>query len=328
MTPTPQISFGVIVLNGMPFIPYLIKTLYPYAHEIIIVEGAASTATAIADEKGHSIDGTLDELKKIKSQFDPDGKISIITAEDEGHPNGFWPGEKDEQSQAYAKRATGDYLWQVDSDEFYLDDDIRYICNFLNEHPETTQISFKQITFWGGLNSIVNGPFLQNGNEIYNRLFKWGRGYTYQTHRPPTVINDNGENIKNIHLIHGDALAQKGVFLYHYSLLLPKQVLEKSEYYRSASWAMRGKANDWAKNVFLTLKNPFRVHNVYNYISWLEPYKGPHPHQIRLMMDDLQKNNPSMLRKTDDIEKLLGSLSYKMKRWVIKMLVRLNIYTV
>ena len=46
-------------------------------------------------------------------------KITIITAEDEGYPDGFWPGEKLEQSQAYAKRATGNYLWQVDIDEFY-----------------------------------------------------------------------------------------------------------------------------------------------------------------------------------------------------------------
>ena len=45
--------------------------------------------------------------------------MTLVTAEDEGHPDGFWPGEKDEQSRAYASRATGDYLWQVDVDEFY-----------------------------------------------------------------------------------------------------------------------------------------------------------------------------------------------------------------
>ena len=46
----------------------------------------------------------------------------MVTAEECGHENGFWPGEKDEQSRAYAARATGDYLWQVDVDEFYLAD--------------------------------------------------------------------------------------------------------------------------------------------------------------------------------------------------------------
>ena len=50
---------------------------------------------------------------------EPEDELVIVTAEDDGHPNGFWPGEKDEQSRAYAKRATGDYLWQVDIDEFY-----------------------------------------------------------------------------------------------------------------------------------------------------------------------------------------------------------------
>src|SRR3546814_13971834 len=58
---------------------------------------------------------------------DPEDKVVIVTAEDEGHPDGFWPGEKDEQSRAYAKRATGNYLWQIDVDEFYRSEDIEAV---------------------------------------------------------------------------------------------------------------------------------------------------------------------------------------------------------
>jgi len=56
----------------------------------------------------------------------------IVTAEMCGHRDGFWPGEKDEQSRAYAERATGDWLWQVDVDEFYHPTDIERVmisCN-------------------------------------------------------------------------------------------------------------------------------------------------------------------------------------------------------
>lgn len=49
----PKITFGMIVLNGLPFIKYNLIELYPYAHQIIIVEGACKTAEAIADKNGH-----------------------------------------------------------------------------------------------------------------------------------------------------------------------------------------------------------------------------------------------------------------------------------
>ncbi|MFC1960142.1 hypothetical protein ACFLYO_05490 [Chloroflexota bacterium] len=34
----PRISFGMIVLNGLPFVSYNLRALYPFAHRIIAVE--------------------------------------------------------------------------------------------------------------------------------------------------------------------------------------------------------------------------------------------------------------------------------------------------
>ena len=50
----PRVSFGMIVLNGMPFVPYNLLALYPFAHQIIVVEGAAPGAAGIATPAGHS----------------------------------------------------------------------------------------------------------------------------------------------------------------------------------------------------------------------------------------------------------------------------------
>jgi hypothetical protein len=58
----PRVSFGIIVLNGEPFVRYTLRALYPYAHQIIIAEGAAPGARNIATSDGHSRDGTLDTL--------------------------------------------------------------------------------------------------------------------------------------------------------------------------------------------------------------------------------------------------------------------------
>ncbi len=106
----PRITFGIIVLNGEPFTKYCLRQLYPFAYEIIVVEGGSRWAIDQAPE-GHSIDGTLEALQEFKEQEDPENKVQIITR------HGFWE-EKTEQSQAFAERATGDYLWQVDIDEF------------------------------------------------------------------------------------------------------------------------------------------------------------------------------------------------------------------
>jgi hypothetical protein len=44
----PTITFGMIVLDGMPFLPYNLRALYPFAHQIIVVEGASPGAAVIA----------------------------------------------------------------------------------------------------------------------------------------------------------------------------------------------------------------------------------------------------------------------------------------
>jgi len=311
----PKVTFGMIVLNGEPFIRYNLRALYPFAHQIIIVEGASPAAAGIAASDGHSVDGTLDALRYFKSKEDPEDKLIILTAEDEGYPNGFWPGEKHEQSQAYARRATGDYLWQVDVDEFYRPEDTCRVLDVLRQDPSITAVSFKQITFWGWFDYTVDGWYLRRGGEIYHRLFKWAPDYRYITHRPPTVQNAQGQDLRQLHWIDGNAVASIGIFLYHYSLLFPKQVIEKCDYYKHADWAERTEAVQWVEKNYLKLRNPYRVHNVYDYPSWLERFNGVHSPQIELLRADLQAGKIDIaLRSTDDIEQLLHSPLYRLGR--------------
>src|SRR5262245_44599038 len=165
MQVTPRVSFGMIVLNGEPFLRYNLRALYPFAHQIIVVEGACRGAESLATEDGHSTDQTLQILEDFKKNEDPLNKLTIVTR------NGFWS-EKDEQSAAYAKIATGDYLWQIDVDEFYQPQDMETILSCLSSDPTITAVSFKQITFWGGFEYFVDGWYLRRGADIYRRLFK------------------------------------------------------------------------------------------------------------------------------------------------------------
>jgi hypothetical protein len=320
----PAVTFGMIVLNGLPFLPYNLRALYPYAHQIIVVEGAVPGAAALATTDGHSRDGTLEELTRFARDEDPDGKLTIVTAESDGHTDGFWPGEKDEQSRAYAARATGDYLWQVDVDEFYLPADMESILIRLARPPELSAVTFPTLTFWGGLNHVADGWYLRRGASDYHRLFRWGPGYTYATHRPPTVLDALERDTRTLRWLDARAIARMGIIMRHYSLLFPFQAREKVEYY--SNWGLyagsfeSAETERWLRDSYLTLRRPYRVHNVYRYPSWLEPYRGPHPPQIVQMMSDIDAGRVCVeARPTDDVTKLLGSPTYMAGRELLRL---------
>lgn len=322
----PKITFGIIVLNGEPFTRYNLRALYPFAHQIIVVEGASRYARHIATPEGHSSDGTLEVLRRFQADEDPEHKLTIVTAEDEGHPDGFWPGEKDQQSRAYAARATGDWLWQIDIDEFYLPEDMARIRDQLLTQPATQTVSFKQIPFWGSLDWYADGWYLRydSGRE-FHRLFRWGPGYTYATHRPPTVVDRAGVNLRRSGWVRAHTLARRGVFLYHYSLLFPQQASYKSRYYS----ALFGHRESWAQRSYSTLQDPFRVHNVELYPSWIERYTKGHPPQAQLMWRDIVAGRFAALqiRQTDDIERLDASPIYRGARALLKLVGPLVYYS-
>jgi glycosyltransferase involved in cell wall biosynthesis len=313
-----KISFGIIVLNGEPFIKYCLRSLYKFAHEIIVVEGATEMAKSISTKDGHSLDNTLEILKKFKQEEDPDNKIKLISKD------GYWT-EKDEQSQAYAKVATGNYLWQVDMDEFYKEEDMRRIIKMLEYDPDITAVSFEQITFWGDLGYKVDSIYLQGGAKFYHRLFKWGPGYKYVTHRPPTVENEKGSNLRDINWVKGKELSRKNIYLYHYSLLFPRQVEQKVKYYSSfsSSWGKyaRGVIN-WSKNNFLSrVNNPFQLHNMHMHAGWIEKYKGGHPKEVNKMIEAIKTGKIKVkLRDNSDIEILESKSVYRTIRALLQFL--------
>jgi len=319
----------MIVLNGLPFLPYNLRALYPFAHQIVVVEGAVPGAAGIATPDGHSRDGTLRELRRFARDEDPDGKLVVVTAEDHGYENGFWPGEKDEQSRAYASRATGDYLWQVDVDEFYLPAHMQGVLEVLAGSPGITAVTFPTLTFWGSTKCTVDGWFLRRGAADYHRLFRWTPGSTYATHRPPTVLDAKGRDTRSVGWLDARATGRLGFAMYHYSLLFPALVVDKVDYY--FDWGLAGDwfkdSRRWLADSYLTLRRPYRVHNVYHYPSWLQRFEGPQPPQIdRLMADVAHGVTPMAKRPMDDVEWLLRSPRYAAGRELVKFAEPLDRY--
>lgn len=316
----PKITFGVIVLNGEPFTQYCLRSIYPFAYEIIVVEGGHVDTKSVCTPDGHSVDGTLETLYKFKKEEDPENKLTIVTRE------GFWP-KKDEfgndrtpQSRAYAERATGDYLWQVDIDEFYRTSDIITILEMLRDDPSITAVSFKQKSFWGDINYISDAVYLRRNVGGWHRIFKWAKNYKYLTHEPPTIIDENGVEMRAKNWIDGESMAKKNIFMYHYSLLFPWQVEQKVKIYHDEKPDKFSESVQWAENNYFKLGNPFRVHNVYMLPSWLIRYNGEHPSQIENMMKDIKDGKiNARLRRVDDIEAIIDTNSYKIRIFLIKV---------
>ena len=66
-----KITFGIIVLNGEPFTKYCLRQLYPFAYEIIVVEGGSRWAIdqamqfykRPADERARQIERIMEEAR-------------------------------------------------------------------------------------------------------------------------------------------------------------------------------------------------------------------------------------------------------------------------
>jgi len=226
----PRFSFVMIVLNGMPFIEYSLKSVYDFAHEIIIIEGAVENCMFAANADGSSTDGTVEFIESFP---DPQNKVKLI--------QGRWP-EKCEMQNEALKHVTGDYVWLIDSDEVYKRGDLERIRQILASDPSITQVNFMPNNFWKGLDYVVySSKFFEFSNH-FRRLFKFVPGAVFVSHRPPTMVwPGRNTTTEQMHLLDGAKTRQMGLVLFHYNYVLESQVRQKNDYYGR----MDGNANFW-----------------------------------------------------------------------------------
>lgn len=192
-----RIAVGMVSFNSMPFIKGAIETMTPYAEQILVADGPVR----YWQDRGHttSTDGSLDFLRK---------RVTLI--------EGQWR-EKDEQHRSYLDLIRDDitHLWIVDPDEIYHDCDIRFIRPLLDDYD---LVRFCQLRFVGGLDSYVEL------REAATRILRWESGAELITSRPPT-LSTAPERI-----LAGKELARLGIYMYHYSHVLPHQIERRKAY--------------------------------------------------------------------------------------------------
>jgi len=225
-----RITIGMIVFNAISVLPenmlkLCIENMYDIADEFIIVEGATNGYdgyTIPFTNNGRSSDGTLEFLQELNLKYP---KIKII------YKDGFWNG-KTEMCNAYASISTGDYLWQLDSDEFYKKEDQIKILELLNKQKPDA-VHFYANHFFGGFDYCIDERTTSWGNDIpWMRIFKnKPLKSKWLSHEPPNYICDGLICNQGIVITRENTL-KDGIKMYHYSYVDEKQIRFKDIFFR------------------------------------------------------------------------------------------------
>ena len=231
-----KIAFGMIVLNGNYVLEECIKSVYPYANQILIAEGPVTYWQQQGLSK--STDGTIEVLNSIP---DPENKIQIVSSQYQ---------EKDHQCNTYMKLLDedNDYIWNLDCDEIFKSRDIETIMEVLEEF-KITSVGFRSRSFYGGFDNVLGG--FEEGAE-FMRIRKVYPGSYWATHRTPTIAHTIPihERLPERHLDHNTLDEKLGVRMYHYSYVFPQQVKQKVSYYKAAV-SKQNCIDDYFENVYL-----------------------------------------------------------------------------
>lgn len=238
-----DLNFIIIVLNGMPFIKYLLKSIYKYAKRIVVIEGAVENCKFAADENGNSIDGTIEAIREFNDHED-----KLVFAQ------GVWEEKLHMQNKGLEFIDDG-YVWLVDSDEFYKDTDIEKVIDLLSKDNSITQLNFiSNFNFWKGFDYYFTSPEFFKPIHHYRRIFKYQKGSYFTSHRPPTLLYpQENRTTDEINLIDGFQTYSLGINLYHYSYVFKEQVEQKIKLYNKYGWGEGWNLDliNWYNNFYL-----------------------------------------------------------------------------
>jgi len=230
-----RISAQTIVFNAESILPKgmlrkNIEETLKFADELIIVEGATHARTGYFDgnalpftNNGRSTDTTIQVIEDLKAKY-PD-KIKLVLGSDDG----FWNG-KTAMCNAAAQLATGDYLWQVDSDEFYHENELPIIIKLLEEQKPDA-VHFFANHFYGGYEELIGNDQPWGNGIPWMRIFRHTPGSHWISHEPPNYQLADGLICNRGIVITREQTNALGLKMYHYGYVMKEQVDFKAQFY-------------------------------------------------------------------------------------------------
>jgi hypothetical protein len=310
-----KISYVMNVLNGEPFIKFQLDSIYKHAYEIIIIEGAYVKFSHASSPEGRSLDSTI-EL--IENYPDIENKITLVTKP------GFFSSRL-AMCNEFFEYVTGDVIWQVDVDEFYLDSTHSYVAQLFNSDNDLDRVCFNFYDFFGSFDYYIKG-YENIGLDNIRRVHRYNKGEIWSDQRPPTLSLDTKE--KSIRReLSGNEMELEGHMMFHPTMLFDSQVKDKYKYYSSRSSSI-SKPNTWITHVWLNYNNKLNVAGIKNYITYLETFKnGLYPKSLIEMYSSIKNGDYEgyNVRKMQDVENFMNSSSSEIYKEIIEDLFQ-NLY--
>lgn len=142
-----KVSACYIVFNEEQFLEHSLKSIYKFADEIIIIEGAVKGWWQYANPDGSSTDATVDIIENFP---DPENKIKLI--------QGKWLDKKQMQNR-FLKEATGNWILRCAGDEIYDPTELEILKEFAATHMDAIEIKMPFIHFYHNENyRLISKP--------------------------------------------------------------------------------------------------------------------------------------------------------------------------
>lgn len=202
----------IIVCNGIPFIIPQLINIYNLVDEIIIVEGADNCYSKVIGSR-RSTDKTVEAINDFD---DCDNKIKLVQEE---------YNNKNEMVKLGTSLCTGDYIYQVDVDEFQPSETIELAFEMLKEAP-SVRVPQRWYYKWCDVCLYTNRD--EGIGAVPTRFWRNEKGL-YPSHIPWTgyrkMSDDSWLPCQSSYLPFGK-------FGRHYLLLFEFQLVSKLKYYQ------------------------------------------------------------------------------------------------
>lgn len=173
----PRVVQCIQACNEEALIEPCILQLYDQVDRIIVIEGAVQSKVDAeqATPDGHSLDRTVEIIKDVKANKDPDNKIIFVQID---RP---WESLEELKATFFQYMQDGDWMLITDADEFIMPtvvDDLRLAISMEPHATEFVPAGFYH--FWRDANHIRK-PSGDWGQQ-HQRFIKFQPGLQYQNH--------------------------------------------------------------------------------------------------------------------------------------------------
>lgn len=173
-----KISFCIIVYNEADLVRQQLINLYSHAHEIIVVIGRVLEFGGFPEKEDNT-------LQVVKNFPDPDNKIIVVYRK-------TWASKENMVANYYVK-ATGDYVWHIDCDEFYTADCIEGTRKFIKK-TQKPNYAHQEYYYYRYYNVVVAKNGTRKFWNLPARIHKKVKGKKL-THRPQ-ILQGHGHIAK------------------------------------------------------------------------------------------------------------------------------------